>query len=87
MGVLYVRPVWVESSWNAGLNYYTADYNKSTDKRKDTDLAFSTGLSRSWTEKVSLALIGVYTVNTSNVAANEYNKFMVMTTATFKTNF
>jgi tetratricopeptide (TPR) repeat protein len=87
LGALYMRPVLQDSSLAAGLNYYTADYNKAAIDRTDTNLSISSSLTRAWSETVTMALTGVYSVNSSNLSANEYNKFMVMTTATFKTNF
>jgi hypothetical protein len=66
---------------------YKLDYYKGDTGRKDTDLAFTVGVTKPIRDWVTWGLTGVYTKNNSNLTAYAYNKYVVMTTATFNTIF
>lgn len=85
LGITYAAPMMWEMTWTAGLAYYNMKYPNVP--RTDTNYALNLGLSKPVREWVIWGLTGNYTKNGSTVAANEYNKYLIMTTATFITNF
>lgn len=87
LGVTYLRPAFWETSWNVGLALYKVNYSSASPSRDDLNTTLSTGLSKPIRDWVTWSLIGSYSKNDSNVDANEYSKYTVMTTATFVTNF
>lgn len=87
LGGTYVRPVWEDSTWNMGLSWYRMAYPKSTADRLDQNLTIASGVSRAWREWCTLSLNGSYTVNNSNMVSSQYDKFLLMSLASFKTNF
>jgi hypothetical protein len=86
-GVTFARPWKWDTTWSVGLSFYKLDYPKATPGRDDFNLSLSSGLSKPVKEWLIWGLSGSYTKNDSNVTAQEYSKFTIMTTATFITNF
>ena len=78
----YIRPLKVSSwdlSWVASLSYYNQNYGDRDDNRKDNNFALSNTLSKPLGEKYSVSVTADYTNNNSNVTANTYNKYTIMT--------
>jgi tetratricopeptide (TPR) repeat protein len=87
LGLTYVRPIAWGLGWNIGLNYYSMSYKNSDPKRTDTDYTLTTGVSKPLRDWVTWGLIGSYTKNGSTLSDYAYTKYLIMTTATFSTNF
>ncbi len=86
-GVTFARPWKWDTTWSLGLSFYKLDYPQTTPGRDDFNLSLSSGLSKPVKEWLIWGLSGSYTKNDSNVTAQEYSKFTIITTATFITNF
>lgn len=87
-GVVYVRPTKWNASWNLGLNIYSLKYPESTTSRSDFNSMLSVGFSKPVRDWVTWGVVGSYTKNNStDTTSYEYSKFMILTTATFVTNF
>lgn len=87
-GVTYVRPTKWNASWSAGLSFYQAKYPNSALGRSDFNTTLSAGLSKPIKEWVTWGATASYTKNNStDTSTYEYSKFVVMTTATFVTDF
>ncbi len=87
LGAMYVRPTKWNASWISGLTIYQLNYDNADEKRTDFNATLMTGVSKPIKEWVTWGLIGTYTKNDSNLTANEYSKYLILTTATFVTNF
>jgi hypothetical protein len=88
LGVTYVRPIPWESNWNIGVNYYHMAFpGTSGPNRVDNDYSLTTGISKPVRDWVTWGLSGTYTVNNSTDSNFGYDKYLIMTTATFVTNF
>lgn len=88
LGATYVRPTSWEANWMTGINYYLINYGRagssdSNSGRKDQNVTFTTGFTKTLKEWVSWAVIGSYISNGSNVESNQYSKYTILTTATF----
>lgn len=86
-GVTYSRPIAWESALSLGLNFYKAVYESADDRRSDFNTTLSVGASKPIREWVTWGVSGSYIKNDSNIQANEYSKYIVMTSATFNTAF
>lgn len=87
LGATYVRPTKWNASWLGGLTLYQLKYDDATEARTDINTTLMTGFSKPVKEWVTWGVIGTYTKNDSNIDDNEYSRYMIMTTATFVTNF
>ncbi len=86
--VIYVRPTKWNASWSVGLNLFSLKYPQSTTSRSDFNSTISTGITKPIRDWVTWGVIGSYTKNNSTEkTTNEYSKYLIMTTATFNTNF
>lgn len=86
-GVTFTKPWKWDTTWNLGLAFYSLKYPDESNSRSDFNTTLSTGLTKPVREWLIWGLSGSYTKNDSNVTAQEYSKFTVLTTATFITNF
>ncbi len=86
-GVTFTKPAFWDTTWNIGLNFFKLDYPDAIKKRNDVDLTLSSGLTKPIKEWLIWGLSGNYTNNDSNVDAQAFTKYTIMTTATFITNF
>jgi TolA-binding protein len=86
VGTTYAKPFGTYA-WNASLNYYYLTYPSATPGRVDNNVMFSTGVSKPIKEWFTWGGFASYTTNASSQSAYEYEKFVVMTTATFNTLF
>lgn len=80
LGVGYVFPWKWSTTVLSKLGYYLLTYPENSNGRVDNSATLTLGLSRPWTEKLMLGLIGTYTINSSNVPANQYKKTNLMLT-------
>jgi uncharacterized protein (PEP-CTERM system associated) len=87
VGITFVAPFWKDSTWNAGLAYYMMKYPDAAIARTDNNYTVTAGWSKPLREWLTWGVTGTYTKNGSNIEANAYTKYMVMTTATIVTNF
>ncbi|CAN5446812.1 hypothetical protein BH10BDE1_BH10BDE1_06640 [soil metagenome] len=80
LGVAYVTP-W---NWNTTvltkLSYFMLTYPQNSNGRIDNSYTLILGLTRPWNEMLTLGLTGLYTMNNSNVSANQYKKLNLMIT-------
>lgn len=87
-GVTYVRPMKWNASWSAGLAFYQAKYPNSALGRSDFNTTLSAGISKPIKEWFTWGATGSYTKNNStDTSTYEYSKYVIMTTATFATDF
>jgi hypothetical protein len=76
------------ASWNLGVNFYQVKYPDSTLGRSDFNTTISAGLNKPIKEWVTWGITGYYTKNDSTDSETyEYSKYVIMTTATFVTDF
>lgn len=88
VGANYFRPWKWDTTWNLGIQLYQLHYPEiGTGSRNDTDTALTTGLSKPIRNWVTWGVSGTFTQNTSDESAYQYSKYVIMTTATFNTNF
>ncbi len=81
--VTYMAPMKWDALWTANLAVYQLDYPDNPNGRKDFDTALTLGMMKPFREWVTWGLTGSYTKNNSNVDANNYSKYVIMTTASF----
>ena len=87
-GVVFVKPIKWDASWSLGLNIYSLKYDGPSAERTDLNSMLSTGISKPIRNWFTWGVIGSYTKNNStDTSTYEYSKFLIMTTATFNTNF
>lgn len=87
LGATYVKPTNWNASWLTSLSFYKLQYPDSDDSRSDFNTTVMTGFSKPIREWFTWGATASYTKNDSNVDDSEYNKYLIMTTATFVTNF
>jgi tetratricopeptide (TPR) repeat protein len=85
-GVNYTAPFthW-NASWLVGISAYYLTFPKGVPTRHDENLTFSAALNKPINNWVTLGLLGTYTTNGSDQSDYAYNKYTIMTTATFTT--
>jgi tetratricopeptide (TPR) repeat protein len=83
LGVSYTHPTTWGASWTNGLGYYVADYARSSNNRKDTNVSFTTGLVKPVNDLWSWIATANYTNNSSNDSANAYSKYSILGAAVF----
>lgn len=89
IGATYVRPIG-SYSWNAGLSFYYLNFGAadSANHRTDENYSISSGVSRPVNDWFTWGVTGAYTDNASTQTSTyQYQKFIVMTTATFVTGW
>ncbi len=87
-GITYARPIPWSMGWNVGLAYYRITYpGTSNPTRTDSDYSFTTGITKPIKDWIIWGVTGNYTKNSSNDPNSQYSKFLILTTATFLTNF
>lgn len=86
LAATYMAPWKWDTTWTGRLGYYIADYNQSTAARKDSVSSLTLGLRKPLTPAVTASLTGVYTLNGSNVAANDYKKYLILTSFSWTTS-
>lgn len=86
IGATYSRPVYTNWVWNAGLSYYYLNYADAG--RTDNNLTFSSGVAKPINDWFIWGLTAMYSTNNSTIPDQyEYQKYIIMTTATFNTMF
>jgi hypothetical protein len=83
----YLMPIMEKGSWTNVLALSQSTYSKSTTKRKDTNMNFTTSLTKPLMEKLQGALSLGYETNTSSVAASTYNKYTLSATVNYALDF
>ncbi|NCN39631.1 hypothetical protein GW916_00120, partial [bacterium] len=87
-GVTYAKPIWNSASWTSSLTYYLLNYQNSTLSRKDNNVTLSTALAKPIKEWLTWSVVGNYTNNSSTESSSySYDRYSIMTTATFNTAF
>jgi hypothetical protein len=89
IGTTYARPIGTYA-WNAGVSYYFLNFPTATpgNSRQDSNFALSTGISKPFNNWFTWGVTGAYTDNASSQTSTyQYQKFLIMTTATFNTGF
>lgn len=85
-GATYVRPTRWNAAWNLALSLYRLNFADADPKREDFNLTISTGLSKPIRDWVTWGVTGSYIKNDSSLPDSyEYDRWTVMTTATFTT--
>lgn len=82
LGVGYIRPWKWETTFNSKIGYYLLTYPQNATGRIDNNLTLTVGLSRKVGEKLTSGLTAGYSINSSNVTANQYKKLTTMLTLT-----
>lgn len=82
MGVGYVRPWLWNTTFLSKLGYFNLNYSQNSTGRVDNSYTLTLGLSRPYSEKITLGVTGTYNINNSNVDANTYKRTNIMFTAT-----
>lgn len=86
-GVIYVRPTKWGAAWNIGLSIFKLHFPDAQDERKDFNTTLTTGITKPVRDWVTWGIMGSYSSNASNIEANHYSKYTIMTTATFTSVF
>lgn len=79
----YVAPTNWDAAWNLGLAVYQLEYPDNSNNRKDFNVSLTSGFQKPLKEWFIWGVTANYMKNASNVEANDYSKYMVLTTATF----
>jgi tetratricopeptide (TPR) repeat protein len=83
VGTSYMRPIGAYA-FNIGLNYYYLTYPSADPGREDNYFSLSSGVSKPITEWFTWGVTASYTSNSSTQTDTyQYQKWLVMTTATF----
>ncbi|MDB2426063.1 cell envelope integrity protein TolA [bacterium] len=78
LGIGYQLPFYAgDYSWTNNLNAYSSKYS-SDDGRTDTNVTFSSALSKSYADWIMGGLTVSYTSNSSTVASESYSKYNIM---------
>jgi tetratricopeptide (TPR) repeat protein len=85
-GANYTAPFkhW-KATWLTGISAYYLTFPKGVPTRHDTNVTFTAAINKPITDWVTLGLLGTYTTNGSDQNLYQYNKYTIMTTATFST--
>lgn len=89
VGATYLRPIG-SYSWNVGLNFYYLNFPiaDENDHRTDENYSISTGVAKPVNDWFTWGVTGSYTDNPSTQTSTyQYQKFIIMTTATFNTGW
>lgn len=83
LGVGYLTPIGWESILMSRLAWASQVYPDGVLDRKDTNIGLTLAASKPFSAKFSASLIGTYNQNASNVDANKYDKYSLMTLASW----
>jgi hypothetical protein len=72
-------PIAYEFQGVGGITYYQATYPDKSESRADNDIGITLAATRPLYPWLNMSLVGTYTDNQSNLAANTYSKYLVMT--------
>ena len=86
LSVLYSTPFnsWKDASWNTGLAVYSLNYPDATTTRQDSNITVTGGIAKPWNKSVSWGVNGSFVSNQSDNASNQYSKYTVMGTLSYK---
>jgi tetratricopeptide (TPR) repeat protein len=86
IGMTYLAP-WsrMDAAWSAGLGLYQMTY--ANVERKDTNWSLNASVAKPFASWFSAAASANYMVNASTDDASAYNKYLIMLTGTFNTQF
>lgn len=87
LGIGHVRPFYWDSNLNLKLAYYQLAYSQNSNARVDNDIALTVGFSKKFAEQLTGGWTTTYTINNSNVSANQYKKLTSMLTLTMQSAF
>lgn len=87
LGATYSRPFRWESTMAVNLAIYSLKYPDASESRDDFNTTLTFNVSKPIREWVKWDVAASYSKNNSNLEANEYSKYLIMTTATFTTSF
>jgi tetratricopeptide (TPR) repeat protein len=87
LGIGHVRPFYWNSNLNLKLAYYQLAYSQNSNARVDNDIALTLGFSKKVSEQLTGGWTTTYTINNSNVSANQYKKITSMLTLTMQSAF
>lgn len=83
LSAMALFPVPYEFQGVGGISYYQASYpDKTPQSRTDNDIGLTLALSRPLYPWLNWSVVGTYTDNQSNLTANTYNKYLLMTVLT-----
>lgn len=83
IGATYMAPwVW-DTTWTANVAYYDVVYPDISTNRHDKDTALNLSLRKPINESLAASLTGSYAMNVSNVPANDYDKYFILTNLTY----
>lgn len=86
--VTYAKPVWIDGSWTTSLTYYYLRYPDSSTDRKDNNMTISSSLAKPITDWFTWGLVGSFSNNVSTDSSSySYERYSLMTTASFNTAF
>ncbi|MGE0762476.1 MAG: tetratricopeptide repeat protein [Bdellovibrionales bacterium] len=83
LGVMYMKPTRWDALWNIGLSLYSLKFDKADTDRKDTNVTFSTGLTKPIKEWVSWNVSGSYSNNASSESDNQYSRYTLSASMIF----
>lgn len=87
MGLGYVRPAFYDMTFVSKLSYFILTYPENATGRVDNSYTLMLGLSRPVGAKLNAGLTGLYNINSSNVAANQYKKTTILLTLGYSDAF
>lgn len=82
---IYTAPIlqWRNTTWNGGVTTFVQNYPSSSDKRRDTNVGLLVGLTKIFSEDLSLSSNFSYNDNTSTESASDYSKYILSTTLNY----
>lgn len=87
LSIGYLKPVLQKSSWTNVLSVAQSNFDKSELHRKDTNYNLSTSLSSPLTEKLHGIFAASVEKNTSTLEISTYDKYTIMGTLSWSTDF
>lgn len=83
IGATYMMPgVW-DTTWTANLAYYNVVYPDISSNRADSDYASTVSVRKPINESLAASITASYAMNVSNVPANDYDKYFILTNLTY----
>lgn len=87
LGIGHVRPFYWDTNLNVKLAYFQLAFSQNSNARVDDDYALTVGFTKKVSEKLTGGWTTTYTINNSNVKANQYKKMTSMLTLTMQSAF
>jgi hypothetical protein len=90
IGLTYLRPVMVDMTWTLGATYYNMTFpnpSPGSEKRIDNNYALVTSLAKPVKDWLVWGVTATYIKNASTDVPSAFDKYLVLTTATFNTAF